>query len=48
MVTHYMRAHNQWMRMACQGVEEAYLASFRRVSRKVWEDYNRTMRDSCH
>ena len=32
MVTHYMHAHNQWLRMACQGVEEAHLASFRRVS----------------
>ena len=47
-VTHYMRAHNQWLRMACQGVEEAYLASFRRVSRNFWGDYDRTMRDWCH
>ena len=33
MVAHYMRAHNQWLRMACQGAEEAYLASFCRISR---------------
>ena len=48
MVAHYMRAHNQWLHMACQGVEEAYLASFRRVSRNFWGDYGRTMRDWCH
>ena len=38
MVAHYMRAHNQWLCMACQGVEEAYLASFRRVSRNHLEE----------
>ena len=48
MVAHYMRAHNQWLCMACQGVEEAYLASFRRVSQNFWRDYDRTMRDWCH
>ena len=48
MVTHYMRAHNQWLRMACQGVEEAYLASFCKVSRNFLGDYDRTMRDWCH
>ena len=48
MVTHYMRAHNQWLRMACQGVEEAYLASFHKVSRNFRGDYDRTMRDWCH
>ena len=48
MVTHYMRVHNQWLRMACQGVEEAYPASFRKVSRNFWGEYDRTMRDWCH
>ena len=33
MVTHYMCAHNQWLCMACQGVEETYLVSFRKISR---------------
>ena len=32
MLTRYMRAHNQWPRMAYQRVEEAYLVSFRKVS----------------
>ena len=45
MVTHYMRAHNQWLRMACQGVEEAYVASFRKVSRELWGNYDRTLWD---
>ena len=48
MVAHCMRAHNQWLRMTCQGVEEVYVASFRRVSRSFWGDYDRTMRDWCH
>ena len=48
MVTHYMRMHNQWLRMACQGVEEAYLASFRRVSQNFWGDCDRAMQDWCH
>ena len=48
MVTYYMRAHNQWLRMAGQAVEEAYLASFRKVSRIFLGDYDRTMRDWCH
>ena len=29
MVTHYMPTHNQCLHMACQGVEETYLVSFR-------------------
>ena len=32
MATHFKHAHNQWMRMVCQGLEEAYLASFHKVS----------------
>ena len=36
MVTHYMRVHNQWLRMACQRVEETCLASFCKVSRDFW------------
>ena len=48
MVAHYMRAHNQWLHMACQRVEEAYLASFCKVSRRFWGNYDRTIRDWCH
>ena len=48
MVTHYMRAHNQWLCMACQGVEETHLVSFRKVSRNFWREYDRKMRDWCH
>ena len=44
-VTHYMRAHNQWLRMACQRVEEIYLASFRKVSRDFWGEYDWAVRD---
>ena len=48
MVTQYMCAHNQWLRMACQEAEEAYLASFRKVSRSFWGEHDRKMRDWCH
>ena len=47
MVTHYMRAHGQWLRMGCQGVEEVYLASFRKTSREFWREYGR-VRDWCY
>ena len=33
------------LRMACQGVEEVYLASFRKASREFWRDYDRRVRD---
>ena len=36
MVAHYMHTHGQWLRMACQGVEEVYPASFRRTSREFF------------
>ena len=48
MVTHYIHTHNQWLRMVFQGVEVAYLASFRKVSRNFLGDYDHTMRDECH
>ena len=48
MVTHYMHAHNKWLRMACQRVEEIYLASFRKVSRDFWGEYDRRVRDWCY
>ena len=34
--------------MACQGVEEAYLVSYRKVSRSFLGEYERKMRDWCH
>ena len=42
-----MRAHNQWLRMACKGVEEVYLACFRKVSWEFWGAYDAKMRDWC-
>ena len=45
MVSHYMRAHNPWGLMACQKVEEIYLASFRKVSCDFWGEYDRRVRD---
>ena len=42
-----MRANNQWLRMACQGVEEVYPASFRKVSRQFWGAYDAEMQDWC-
>ena len=44
MVTHYMRAHSQWLCMACQRVEEIYLAAFRKVSYDFWGEYDREIR----
>ena len=40
MMTLYMRTHGQWLRMAYQGVEEVYLASFRKTSREFWREYD--------
>ena len=45
MVAHCMRAHNPWLHMACQRVEETFLASFHKVSRMFFKDYDRKMRD---
>ena len=33
MITYYPCAHNQWLCIACHGVERVYLASFHNVSR---------------
>ena len=48
MVTHYMRAHNQWLHIACQRVEEIYLASFCKVTRNFWGQYDQRVRGWCY
>ena len=48
MVTHYMRAHNQWLHMACQRVEEICLASFRKASHDFLGEYDRRVWDWCY
>ena len=48
MVMHYMRAHNQWLHMACQGVDQVYLTSFQRVSQGLWREYDAPVRKVCY
>ena len=48
MVTHYMRTHNQWLHMACQGGEETYPASFRKVSHNFLWECDRQVREWCY
>ena len=48
MVVYSMRAHNQWLHMACQGVEQVYFASFQKVSRGLWGVYEAKLREFCY
>ena len=40
--------HSQWLRIAFQGVEEVYLASFRKASREFWREYEGGWDWCCH
>ena len=49
MVTHHMRAHSQWQRKACTGVEEVHVASFHKASRGFEREYDLRVRGwNCH